>query len=562
MARFLAALFLLLTVGLAQAVPVYDVRTFGAKCDGITDDTAAINATVVAAGTVAGGPATVLLPPGTCMVSAGQSDAITIKYDNIDFAGAGTFATILKNKSTSRATIIHAYKGTYPGGTTIIKNVTIRDLTVDGNQANITHNANDTYQNGVNLDFAQNSRVTGVFCQNVVFQCIVFQGSGDGTSKNNRADHNIVTAFGEYGIGLEGGTYDSSIENNLAYGGITVPEVAGGSVALLVSQIGQTGTGNQVISNVADGMPSDCVRVQDGSAYSSVIGNTLKNCGTTAGAGIRVSGQTTSPNHISIIGNTLTAASSSSLAAITISSTSTAVGFAHVSGNKIADTAGGGVLFSSGKNNSAVGNHITNCGTGAGTVTSGVRAAGSTVAPLISSNYINTCAGAGVEIVAGTTSALVKGNTSISNGTQYSDAGTSTVLDGIAVAYTPTWTAVSVNPALGNGTITGRYVRIGNTVHVNIRLVIGTTTTLGTGAWFFSLPFTGDVAIQNYTGTAYLLHTGISEYAGVVKWDSSNGARIFTGAQPATTVAAAVPFAWAATDELDIQITYPVAGGV
>lgn len=55
--------------------------------------------------------------------------------------------------------------------------------------------------------------------------------------------------------------------------------------------------------------------------------------------------------------------------------------------------------------------------------------------------------------------------------------------------YTPTWTGAAVNPSLGNSTLTGRYKRLGKTVHVRIVLVIGTSgVTGGSGTWSWSLP--------------------------------------------------------------------------
>jgi hypothetical protein len=57
--------------------------------------------------------------------------------------------------------------------------------------------------------------------------------------------------------------------------------------------------------------------------------------------------------------------------------------------------------------------------------------------------------------------------------------------------YTPTWSSTSgTPPSLGNGVITGDYTRIGNTVNLRINLVIGSTTTTGTGAIYtFTSPF-------------------------------------------------------------------------
>lgn len=56
------------------------------------------------------------------------------------------------------------------------------------------------------------------------------------------------------------------------------------------------------------------------------------------------------------------------------------------------------------------------------------------------------------------------------------------------IAWSPTWTAVTVNPAIGNGTNVGAYMMIGKTVHFRFIITMGSTTTYGTGGFRFSLP--------------------------------------------------------------------------
>ena len=57
--------------------------------------------------------------------------------------------------------------------------------------------------------------------------------------------------------------------------------------------------------------------------------------------------------------------------------------------------------------------------------------------------------------------------------------------------FTPIWTSSGTQPSLGNGTLTGRYVNLGATIIGEIRLLFGSTTTRGTGAYRFSLPAVG-----------------------------------------------------------------------
>lgn len=71
-------------------------------------------------------------------------------------------------------------------------------------------------------------------------------------------------------------------------------------------------------------------------------------------------------------------------------------------------------------------------------------------------------------------------------------------------AYTPTWTATSVNPTLGNGTLNGYYLKIGKLTFVRVYLATGSTTTQGSGQWLFALPFMSrnDGTYQAVAGTA------------------------------------------------------------
>lgn len=65
-----------------------------------------------------------------------------------------------------------------------------------------------------------------------------------------------------------------------------------------------------------------------------------------------------------------------------------------------------------------------------------------------------------------------------------------TEMVGVWQAYTPTWTGSSGTTTVGNGTLDGRYTRIGNTVMFSIRLEWGSTTTtsVADSEWDFALP--------------------------------------------------------------------------
>jgi hypothetical protein len=64
-----------------------------------------------------------------------------------------------------------------------------------------------------------------------------------------------------------------------------------------------------------------------------------------------------------------------------------------------------------------------------------------------------------------------------------------TLIEAAWQSYTPTWgVAAGTAPSLGNGSIIGEYSVIGKTMHFKLQLLIGSTTTFGTGSYTFSVP--------------------------------------------------------------------------
>ncbi|WP_230396170.1 hypothetical protein [Streptomyces blattellae] len=73
--------------------------------------------------------------------------------------------------------------------------------------------------------------------------------------------------------------------------------------------------------------------------------------------------------------------------------------------------------------------------------------------------------------------------------------------------YSPTWTTTGTAPAIGNGTLTGRHMKVGRMVTVVINLIAGSTTTFGTGNMSFSLPFAAVSSGIAEVGASQLLGT-------------------------------------------------------
>ena len=127
-------------------------------------------------------------------------------------------------------------------------------------------------------------------------------------------------------------------------------------------------------------------------------------------------------------------------------------------------------------------------------------------------------------------------------------------------SYTPTWTAASVNPSLGNGNIDGFYQAIGKTIIAAGKITMGSTTTYGTGAWLISLPVAAKTATRQllYPGGAYLFDnstTGNRQGGTALLFDTT---KLFISTATGS-VASAVPFTWATSDTVDWCIQYEAA---
>ena len=95
------------------------------------------------------------------------------------------------------------------------------------------------------------------------------------------------------------------------------------------------------------------------------------------------------------------------------------------------------------------------------------------------------------------------------------------------ISYTPTWTMkVGTDPSIGNGTIVGKYRRIGDSMEVSIAVQAGTTTTYGSNngndRYLFSLPagFTIDFSKIAHSGARAVLGEGQTSLrvGGIFRW--------------------------------------------
>lgn len=70
--------------------------------------------------------------------------------------------------------------------------------------------------------------------------------------------------------------------------------------------------------------------------------------------------------------------------------------------------------------------------------------------------------------------------------------------------YTPTVTGSTTNPTIGNSVFDAAYSQFGKTVHVRIKLTLGSTFSAGSGAYSFSLPVTSKSGTEGAISALYI----------------------------------------------------------
>ncbi|UPT41764.1 MULTISPECIES: hypothetical protein [Streptomyces] len=127
--------------------------------------------------------------------------------------------------------------------------------------------------------------------------------------------------------------------------------------------------------------------------------------------------------------------------------------------------------------------------------------------------------------------------------------------------YTPTWSGATTNPVIGNGTLVGRYMKIGRSCKLRIEMLAGSLTTYGSGGWSLTLPFAA-AAAGAQIGIA---HTHQSQRIGgafTIAPGANVGLAFFpTTGSPAllSWVASTVPVTWASGGRLSIYAEYETA---
>ena len=129
-------------------------------------------------------------------------------------------------------------------------------------------------------------------------------------------------------------------------------------------------------------------------------------------------------------------------------------------------------------------------------------------------------------------------------------------------SYAVEWnTITSENPAIGNGTLTGRYLKLGDLVFVQINQVMGTTTTYGTTAWQWTLPVTAaSVILPSAGGVGYMFDVGTAHHGPYLCYvaDSAH-VRLINDGNVGSGIVQGLIFTAAATDVFTLGFVYEAA---
>lgn len=124
------------------------------------------------------------------------------------------------------------------------------------------------------------------------------------------------------------------------------------------------------------------------------------------------------------------------------------------------------------------------------------------------------------------------------------------------------WTSSGTAPALGNATKTAAYRRPtdADVLEAWMLVTFGSTSTFGTGVYFWALPFTAHSSMVGLSiGVACAVDTGTLEYSGVVYCNSTTTARMMPASNSGddtTNWGPADPFTFGNTDKLGMFVKY------
>jgi len=190
---------------------IFNVLDFGAKGDGISDDTAEIQAAIDAAHAAGGG--TVYVPAGTYIVSgtSDKSDGAIRLLSNVTLQGAGMGETTLKVRDDNPYAITGIVRTPFDE---VTHDVALYDITLDGNRANNAYKIDGFYTGVRPEDPRQDYNIT-------VERVEIMNCSGYGFDPHEQTVNLRIADSVAHHNGLDGFVadflIDSVYENNVAY---------------------------------------------------------------------------------------------------------------------------------------------------------------------------------------------------------------------------------------------------------------------------------------------------------------------------------------------------------
>lgn len=119
--------------------------------------------------------------------------------------------------------------------------------------------------------------------------------------------------------------------------------------------------------------------------------------------------------------------------------------------------------------------------------------------------------------------------------------------------FATTWASSGTQPAIGNGTLDCRWIRMGRCVVAHYGLVTGSTTTYGTGAYSLSLPVARNTTTRQ-GGGGHLFDTSASAYNASTPRCTAQTFNIV--AATGGLVTPSIPWTWATGDEMHFAVIY------
>jgi len=126
--------------------------------------------------------------------------------------------------------------------------------------------------------------------------------------------------------------------------------------------------------------------------------------------------------------------------------------------------------------------------------------------------------------------------------------------------YTPTWANTGGAVAIGNGTLAGRYIRIGQTVHFVLTMTCGSTTLYGPAGGIFAWGLPPPPIAQTGGVNTHAFQVGIITFNGALQapcvTSALTGDSFYVVASSGGLVGPTIPYTWAAPGFFFARGTY------